>query len=84
MLMGFARERSFKPSASSSSCGQAILYADNLTDSMAKATEETERRQFSWNTTRTGHAAADSQKIYQLNSIFPEVAAAECSIGDSL
>jgi len=37
---------------SSSSCaGQAILYADNLTDSMA--IEETER-QFSWNTTKHG------------------------------
>jgi len=29
---------------SSSRPGQAILYADNLTDSMAKAIEETERR----------------------------------------
>jgi len=42
--------------------GKAILYADNLTDSMAKAIEETERRRFSWNITRsTEYAPADYQ-----------------------
>jgi len=44
-------------------CG--VLYADNLTDSMAKAIEETWRRaiQLEYNES-TDYAAADSQKIH--------------------
>jgi len=64
---------------SSSSCaGQAILYADNLTDSMAK-TETERRRQFSWNTTRSRDYARRFSKNL-LTQFFPgSVAAAECS-----
>jgi len=50
--------------SSSSSCpGQAILYADNLTDSMAKAIEETERRPALEYNEKHGLRPADYQKI---------------------